>query len=216
MIFGWFRRVLVGACRVPPGCCRDAPPPSGTHSAGSPLAFSDLALLCKSHETKNHFNTSVTYAWASLPSSRPISGPSKSRKSLAGSRKREAAKALTPATATKEVQRRNQALQALSRSARGAPLERPRASASKKSRASADHRPPTSIAVTTNWHLALSRSSGYLHSLRRLASARLPISAESSRPGLPVVSEWAHQCCPLPLACRGSPASRSQHIPTAC
>ena len=106
-----------------------------------------------------------------MPSSWTISGPSKSQRSGAGSRKREAAKALTPATATKEVQRRNQALQELLRSARGAPLEQPRASASKKSHASADHRPPTPIAVTTNWHLALSRSSGYLRSLRRLASA---------------------------------------------
>ena len=29
-----FRRDLVVVCRVPPECCRDTPPASGTHSAG--------------------------------------------------------------------------------------------------------------------------------------------------------------------------------------
>ena len=32
--FGRFRRDLVVLCRVPPECCRDTPPASGTHSAG--------------------------------------------------------------------------------------------------------------------------------------------------------------------------------------
>ena len=32
--FGWFRRDLVGVCRVPPGCCQVAPFTSRTHSAG--------------------------------------------------------------------------------------------------------------------------------------------------------------------------------------
>ena len=43
VVFGGFRRDLVGVCRVPPGCCRDTPPTSGTHSAGFPLGYGDLA-----------------------------------------------------------------------------------------------------------------------------------------------------------------------------
>ena len=41
------RRDLVVVCQVPPECCRDTPPASGTHSAGFSLGYGDLAERIK-------------------------------------------------------------------------------------------------------------------------------------------------------------------------
>ena len=46
-ILGRFRRDLAVIGRVPPGCCREAPPTSGTRFLGFPLGYSDAAQRFK-------------------------------------------------------------------------------------------------------------------------------------------------------------------------
>ena len=57
--FGRFRRDLVVLCRVPPECCRDTPPASGTHSAG----FLWGTAISRSELNKLHSFTTYS-AWA--------------------------------------------------------------------------------------------------------------------------------------------------------
>ena len=119
------------------------------------------------------------------------------------------AKARIPATARKALHRRIQCLQELPLSKTGASCAFAAASASRKSWASLDHRPPTSIAVTTRRHL-VPRSSGYRFSfLFRASASAAPFSQLARGRGSPflfkgltkVVStaSWAPLCSESPV-----------------